>query len=1066
MADTTALKNRIRAAIKANDNQEITGPVLQARLLDIVDELNQGTEDEASRAQGAETNLGQRIGEETSRAQDAEANLGQAITQLVTALDTMTFSYNTPEAQQATRAMLDVIITVAGNPHRLSTLILGSATASAAGLMSAEDKVKVDSFLAGIRSMQFVDTTTTSEQAIKLVEQLKWTVDGVQEVISSITLLAATSSKAGLLSASDKEYIDALPAMFTSLSNSISGVLALMQSLVGYYVCDTAAGTAAKTVAATSYALTNGGCIRIKMTNVNTANNVTLNINSTGAKALYYDGEQASATNTWEAGEVLEVYYDGTQYQCASSRGGKFATGEKVKEVSITDTLNDTTALIESAPVKAAVDNVLVNIGYFVCSTTAATAAKVFSATGYSLTSGGHILVFMENANTADDVTLNINSTGAKPLLYNGLRASSTNSWNANEVISVYYNGTAFVAGKATVKELNASRLVEFNGGVYFNGGGYYNSSMEVIANNYHSYTNLIDVSEYVGLIAKFNFTSGRTSAYSGFLNANDEIFGTFQGKTEILIPEGAVKMWVTASGSGAATMSITIKTPLSDAEIDRIFNMNIMEGMRHIQSETTNFGGYYKPDGYTIGSGGYHLKLDVTQYRGMMVTFKPCWGSNTFTGFKLSDDTYLRIPVSNSEDFTYIVPSNAVELRASFMSSQTDRFVVFSIPRTLDDVYNDLLTREDAEDEYVSKDVLTETYNIDTTQCEQGKYYNGNGSIGSASNFYAFKIADFTNFQGMNWIGGTYKIGGHLYTGGVARCGFYNTDNTVTLITSTDQYSGEILPTMKGMFLSFNGDISDAQCDLIKFDTQIVNGSQLEQAVQEAKDYTDEKMAEIGAYKLPNVKWYVLGDSISAYTLYVGAGNHYYEFIAARNNMTFDPQGQVRAADGRTVSATTGNSICYDVANLTAPKIITILAGINDFGHNIPLGTLVDSDGYCVAPPETAAECTDFAKGLLYVLSNLKANYPSAVIIYILPLRNNRTQTNALGLRLEKYWEYIRIACQAYSVPIINLGTECVLMSGGTYYVDGLHPNVNGQKIMSYFIENYMSLLVPTVFP
>ena len=40
MADTTALKNRIKAAIKANSNQEITGPVLQQILLDIVDELS------------------------------------------------------------------------------------------------------------------------------------------------------------------------------------------------------------------------------------------------------------------------------------------------------------------------------------------------------------------------------------------------------------------------------------------------------------------------------------------------------------------------------------------------------------------------------------------------------------------------------------------------------------------------------------------------------------------------------------------------------------------------------------------------------------------------------------------------------------------------------------------------------------------------------------------------------------------------------------------------------------------------------------------------------------------
>ena len=59
MADTTALKNRIRAAIKANDNQEITGPVLQQSLLDIVDELdlNPELENEVNTRQQADTTL-------------------------------------------------------------------------------------------------------------------------------------------------------------------------------------------------------------------------------------------------------------------------------------------------------------------------------------------------------------------------------------------------------------------------------------------------------------------------------------------------------------------------------------------------------------------------------------------------------------------------------------------------------------------------------------------------------------------------------------------------------------------------------------------------------------------------------------------------------------------------------------------------------------------------------------------------------------------------------------------------------------------------------------------------
>lgn len=94
------------------------------------------------------------------------------------------------------------------------------------------------------------------------------------------------------------------------------------QTQVGYFTCDTAAGTAAKTVSAAGYTLAVGGNMRIKMTNANTADGVTLNINGTGAKALYYNGEQASADNSWEAGEVISVYYDGTNYNCDTRGSG------------------------------------------------------------------------------------------------------------------------------------------------------------------------------------------------------------------------------------------------------------------------------------------------------------------------------------------------------------------------------------------------------------------------------------------------------------------------------------------------------------------------------------------------------------------------------------------------------------------------------------------------------------------------------------------------------------------------------------------------------------------------
>ena len=100
---------------------------------------------------------------------------------------------------------------------------------------------------------------------------------------------------------------------------------------IGYYECDTAAGTAAKLVTVANYTLFAGGSMKVKFVNKNTANNVTLNINGQGAKSLYYRGEVVSSTNTWEAGEVVEIYYDGTSYYANNVKGG---TGDGVFDIS------------------------------------------------------------------------------------------------------------------------------------------------------------------------------------------------------------------------------------------------------------------------------------------------------------------------------------------------------------------------------------------------------------------------------------------------------------------------------------------------------------------------------------------------------------------------------------------------------------------------------------------------------------------------------------------------------------------------------------------------------------
>lgn len=83
---------------------------------------------------------------------------------------------------------------------------------------------------------------------------------------------------------------------------------------VNYGTCSTAAATAAKTVACTGFALVTGAEITVKFTVTNTAANPTLNVNSTGAKAIYYRGS-AITSSYLAANRTYTFRYNGTQYE-------------------------------------------------------------------------------------------------------------------------------------------------------------------------------------------------------------------------------------------------------------------------------------------------------------------------------------------------------------------------------------------------------------------------------------------------------------------------------------------------------------------------------------------------------------------------------------------------------------------------------------------------------------------------------------------------------------------------------------------------------------------------------
>ncbi|MDE7331198.1 MAG: hypothetical protein K2O16_03005 [Lachnospiraceae bacterium] len=80
---------------------------------------------------------------------------------------------------------------------------------------------------------------------------------------------------------------------------------------------------------------------------------------------------------------------------------------------------------------------------YGTCSTAAATAAKVVSCNGFGLVTGAEITVKFTVTNTAANPTLNVNSTGAKPVWYRGA-AIAAGYLAANRTYIFRYNGTQY----------------------------------------------------------------------------------------------------------------------------------------------------------------------------------------------------------------------------------------------------------------------------------------------------------------------------------------------------------------------------------------------------------------------------------------------------------------------------------------------------------------------------------------------------------------------------------------------------------------------------------------------
>ena len=228
-----------------------------------------------------------------------------------------------------------------------------NATTSAAGLMSADDKTKLDN-----TNEAYGTCSTAAATAAKVVTisgNTKWALKAGSRITIKFSATNTAQNPTLNVNNTGAKSIWYNTGLITTGSLGMAGTANRPMDFVydgtqyvfmgwsldnnttyspqslgnGYGTCSTAAATAAKVVTLSGYNLTTNGFVAVKFT-YDVPANATMTINSKGAKSIYYKGAAITA-NVIKAGDLATFVYNGSQYHLISLDSRKpYVSGTKL----------------------------------------------------------------------------------------------------------------------------------------------------------------------------------------------------------------------------------------------------------------------------------------------------------------------------------------------------------------------------------------------------------------------------------------------------------------------------------------------------------------------------------------------------------------------------------------------------------------------------------------------------------------------------------------------------------------------------------------------------------------